>query len=63
MNVTDLARITRTPHFDDNVRRLMHAAWETEDMVLCSTCDLALLGDHAARLEVAKLMVDAGGAT
>ena len=61
MNITDLARITRTPHFDDNVRRLMHAAFDVENIALCSTCDQALLGDHAARLEVANVLADLGG--
>jgi hypothetical protein len=63
INVVNLAAVTRQPNFDDRVRGLMRAAFDAEDMPLCSVCDRALLGDHGARLECAKKLIEAGGAS
>lgn len=63
INVVNLAAITRQPTFDDRVRGLMRAAFDADNYAICSVCDRALLGDHAARLECAKKLVEAGGAS
>lgn len=61
INVVNLAAIIRRTDFDDRVRRLMRAAFDADNYELTSVCDQALLGDHCARLECAKKLVDAEG--
>jgi len=63
INVVNLAAIARRPDFDDRVRRLMRVAFDADNHDLTSVCDKALLGDHGARLECAKKLVESGGAS